>query len=65
MNPGHSSIVFVGLKMTLADVYKVPAFVSLAVIVVLLAVAVGASLLRPAPVPEAEADEPPEAVASP
>ena len=65
LNVGLAAVlVFVGLKMTLADVYKVPAFVSLAVIVALLAVAVGASLLRPAPVPEAEADEPPEAVAS-
>ena len=65
LNVGLAAVlVFVGLKMTLADVYKVPAFVSLAVIVVLLAVAVGASLLRPAPVPEAEADEPPKAVAS-
>lgn len=65
LNVGLAAVlVFVGLKMTLADVYKVPAFVSLAVIGVLLAVAVGASFLRPAPVPEAEADEPPEAVAS-
>ena len=59
LNVGLAAVlVFVGLKMTLADVYKVPALVSLAVIGVLLAVAVGASLLRPAPVPEAEADEP-------
>ncbi len=59
LNVGLAAVlIFVGLKMTLADVYKVPAFVSLAVIVVLLAVAVGSSLLRPAPVPEAESDEP-------
>ena len=65
LNVGLAAVlVFVGLKMTLADVYKVPAFVSLAVIVVLLAVAVGASLLRPSPVAEASADKPPEAVAS-
>ena len=65
LNVGLAAVlVFVGLKMTLADVYKVPVLVSLAVIVVLLTVAVGASLLRPAPVPEPEADEPPEEVAS-
>ena len=65
LNVGLAAVlIFVGLKMTLADVYKVPVFASLAVIVVLLAVAVGASLLRPAPVPEAEADDPPEPVAS-
>jgi len=39
-------LVFVGLKMTLADVYSIPVYVSLAVIVGTLAVAVGASLLR-------------------
>jgi tellurite resistance protein TerC len=40
-------LVFVGLKMTLADVYSIPVYVSLAVIVGTLAVTVGASLLRP------------------
>ena len=65
LNVGLAAVlVFVGLKMTFAEVYKVPPFVSLAVIVVLLAVAVGASLLHPAPVPKAEPDEPPEADAS-
>jgi tellurite resistance protein TerC len=39
-------LVFVGAKMTLADLYKVPALVSLLVIAALLAVAVGASLLK-------------------
>jgi tellurite resistance protein TerC len=41
-------LVFVGAKMTLADVLHVPIYLSLAVIVGTLAVAVGASLLRPA-----------------
>ncbi len=59
LNLGLAAVlVFVGLKMTLADIYKVPVVVSLAVIVLTLAVAVGASLLRPAPVPAADADEP-------
>jgi tellurite resistance protein TerC len=40
-------LVLVGLKMALADVYEVPVFVSVGVIVVTLAAAVGASLLRP------------------
>ena len=48
LNVGLAAVlVFVGLKMTLADLYHVPVYVSLAVIVVL-AAAVGASLLRPA-----------------
>jgi len=55
LNVGLAAVlVFVGLKMTLADVYKVPVLASLSVIVLTLAVAVGASLLRP----EAEADGP-------
>jgi tellurite resistance protein TerC len=41
-------LVFVGAKMTLADVYHIPVYVSLAVIVLTLALAVGASLLRTA-----------------
>ena len=50
LNLGLAAVlVFVGLKMTLADVYAVPVYVSLAVIVVALAVSVGASLLRPGP----------------
>jgi tellurite resistance protein TerC len=65
LNVGLAAVlVFVGLKMTLADVYKVPAFVSLAVIGVLLAIAVAASLLRAEPGPEAEDDAPTEAVGS-
>ncbi|HET9212323.1 MAG TPA: TerC family protein [Thermoanaerobaculia bacterium] len=39
-------LVFVGAKMTLADLYKVPALVSLLVIAAVLAAAVGASLLK-------------------
>lgn len=39
-------LVFVGAKMTLADVYTIPVYVSLLVIVVTLGVAVGASLVR-------------------
>ena len=50
LNLGLAAVlVFVGLKMTLADVYAVPVYVSLAVIVVALAASVGASLLRPGP----------------
>jgi tellurite resistance protein TerC len=65
LNVGLAAVlVFVGLKMTLADVYKMPALVSLAVIGVLLAIAVAASLLREEPVPEEERHEPPEAGAS-
>jgi tellurite resistance protein TerC len=39
-------LIFVGAKMTLADVYHLPVYVSLAVIVVVLGIAIGASLLR-------------------
>jgi tellurite resistance protein TerC len=42
-------LVFVGAKMLLAELWKVPAAVSLAVIASLLAVAIGASLLRSSP----------------
>jgi tellurite resistance protein TerC len=38
-------LVFVGGKMLVADVYKVPSFVSLAVIATILATAIAASLL--------------------
>ncbi|HTG36159.1 MAG TPA: TerC family protein [Thermoanaerobaculia bacterium] len=41
-----SVLVFVGGKMTLADLYKIPSPVSLAVIAALLAAAVGASLVK-------------------
>jgi hypothetical protein len=37
--------VFVGTKMVLVDVYKLPALVSLAVIVGILGLAIGASLV--------------------
>ncbi len=58
LNVGLAAVlIFVGLKMALSDVYKMSAFVSLAVIGVLLAAAVGASILRPAPDSEVEADE--------
>lgn len=40
-------LVFVGIKMTLSDIYKIPIALSLAVIVVTLGGAVVASLLRP------------------
>jgi tellurite resistance protein TerC len=39
-------LVFVGMKMGLIDIYKVPALVSLAVIVGILGACIGASLLR-------------------
>jgi tellurite resistance protein TerC len=60
LNLGLAAIlVFVGLKMTLADLYKVPVYLSLAVIVLALAVAVVASLLRPRE-PEAVEPAPPQ-----
>ena len=70
LNLGLAAVlVFVGLKMTLADVIEIPVHVSLAVIVGTLAAAVGASLLRPAPPPEGEVDQvdahPPPPVAAP
>jgi tellurite resistance protein TerC len=40
-------LVFVGLKMTLSDLYSIPVYLSLLVIVGVLAASVGASLLRP------------------
>jgi tellurite resistance protein TerC len=50
LNVGLAAVlVFVGLKMTLADVYHVPVYASLAVIVLTLGLAIGASLLRPLP----------------
>jgi len=42
-------LVFVGGKMLLSDVYKVPVYVSLAVILVTLAAAAVGSVLRPLP----------------
>jgi tellurite resistance protein TerC len=50
LNLGLATVlVFVGLKMTLADLVHVPVYISLAVIVGVLAAAIGASLLRPLP----------------
>jgi tellurite resistance protein TerC len=40
-------LVFVGVKMTISDLYKIPVFLSLAVIVLTLGLAVLASALRP------------------
>lgn len=48
-------LVFVGVKMTISDLYKIPIAVSLAVIVLTLAIAVVASLLRPLPEPPPDA----------
>ena len=46
-------LVFVGVKMTISDFYKIPVAVSLGVIVLTLAAAAVASLLRPGPPGEA------------
>ena len=43
------TLVFVGAKLLLADVFKIPPVISLAVVVSILVVAIGISLLRPAP----------------
>jgi tellurite resistance protein TerC len=62
LNVGLAAVlVFVGLKMSLVDLYEVPAFASLAIIAALLAAAVGVSLLRPAPVIEVAPERPAEA----
>jgi tellurite resistance protein TerC len=48
LNLGLAAVlVFVGAKMLLADVYAIPVYASLAVIVLALAAAVGVSLLHP------------------
>jgi tellurite resistance protein TerC len=49
-------LVFVGAKMLLSDVYKIPVYASLAVIVLMLAAATLASLLRPLPPQPVEAE---------
>lgn len=50
LNLGLAAVlVFVGLKMTLADVYEIPVAVSLAFIVVALAAAAAFSIARPLP----------------
>jgi tellurite resistance protein TerC len=57
LNLGLAAIlVFVGLKMTLADVYEIPVPVSLAVIVVALAAAAAFSIARPLPPTRAPAN---------
>jgi tellurite resistance protein TerC len=50
-------LVVVGAKMILADLFEPPVYVSLLVVVLTLAVAIGASLLRPAPEPLVTATE--------
>ncbi len=42
-------LVFVGAKLLVADLFKIPSLVSLAIVVSILGLAVGISLLRPAP----------------
>ncbi len=42
-------LIYVGVKMTLSDVYKIPTYVSLGIIVTILGIAVVASLRRPKP----------------
>lgn len=55
LNVGLAAIlVFVGGKMLLSDVYKIPVAISLGVIVLVLGVAIGASLLRARGRPGAE-----------
>jgi tellurite resistance protein TerC len=59
-------LAFVGVKMLIADVYKLPIIVSLVVIASLLGGAIAASILRPparppAPLPDRDEDEQPEA----
>jgi tellurite resistance protein TerC len=56
LNVGLAAVlVFVGVKMVLSDVVTVPVYFSLAVVVLVLAAAVGASLLRPRRLQPAEA----------
>jgi tellurite resistance protein TerC len=55
-------LVFVGVKMTISDFYKIPIALSLGVILLTLALAVVASLLRPLP-EESAAPLPEESVA--
>jgi tellurite resistance protein TerC len=54
-----ATLVFVGVKMLLSDVAKIPVSVSLGVVIGVLALSVGASLLVP-PKPEANKDDPQE-----
>ncbi len=58
LNLGLAAVlVFVGLKMVLSDLYELPAYVSLAVIVTALTVAILTSLVRPSPAGPALANE--------
>lgn len=61
LNVGLAAIlVFVGGKMLLSDVYKIPVAISLGVILLVLALAIAVSLLRPLPEEDVhEEDEPP------
>jgi tellurite resistance protein TerC len=50
LNVGLAVVLFfVGAKMVISDIYEIPIYVSLAVVVVALASAIGVSLLRPPP----------------
>lgn len=56
-------LVFVGVKMSLVDLYKMPVAVSLGVVAAILAISVLVSLLRPAPQPATRQAEHDHAVA--
>jgi tellurite resistance protein TerC len=57
LNLGLAAVlVFVGLKMTLADLYTIPVYLSLAVIVIALAAAVAVSMVRPGATLRTQAD---------
>jgi tellurite resistance protein TerC len=68
LNLGLAAVlVFVGLKMTLADVYKIPVYLSLAFIGIALATAIALSVARPAlapPRPGAAAKRDPQATSA-
>ena len=50
LNLGLAAVlIYVGAKMTLSDVYEIPTYVSLGIIVSILGIAVVASLMRPKP----------------
>ena len=56
-------LTFVGIKMVLVDIYKIPVLVSLGVIAIILTISVVASVLR-AQGSISNSDEPPAAIAS-
>ena len=58
-------LAFVGTKMVIADFYKIPIVVSLAVVAALLGASVAASLLRPPTKPPLPVHPPLEVVANP